>query len=117
SIFHPPVNYMDTATVFIPIDLIDGLGINTLCISLDNTQIIEEMLEINNDVCVDVNVLSPDIVPIWPYEFAVIPDQGPTLKCSTGNPFAPVKTYRIELDTTDLFNSPLMQSTTITQGG
>lgn len=117
SIFHPPVNYMDTATVFIPIDLIDGLGINTLCISLDNTQIIEEMLEINNDVCVDVNVLSPDIVPIWPYEFAVIPDQGPTLKCSTGNPFAPVKTYRLELDTTDLFNSPLMQSTTITQGG
>lgn len=117
TIFHPPVNYMDTATVFIPIDLIDGLGINTLCISLDNTQIIEEMLEINNDVCVDVNVLSPDIVPIWPYEFAVIPYQGPTLKCSTGNPFAPVKTYRIELDTTDLFNSLLMQSTTITQGG
>ncbi|MCF8276288.1 MAG: hypothetical protein K9J17_06080 [Flavobacteriales bacterium] len=117
TIFHPPVYYLDTVTVFIPIDLIDGLGINTLCISLDNTQLIEELLEVNNDVCVDVNVLSPDIVPIWPYKFAVIPDQGPTLKCSTGNPFAPVKTYRIELDTTDLFNSPLMQFTTITQGG
>ena len=117
SIIHPPVHYIDTLTVFIPIDLIDGLGINTLCISLDNTQIIDELSEVNNDVCVDVNVLSPDIVPIWPYKFAVIPDQGPTLKCSTGSPFAPVKTYRIELDTTDLFNSSLMQSTTITQGG
>lgn len=117
TIYHPPVNYMDTAVVFIPINLVDGLGINKLCVSLDNTQIIDEMLEINNDVCVDVNVLSPDLVPIWPYEFAVIPDQGPTLKCSTGNPFAPVKTYRIELDTTDRFNSPLKEFTTITQGG
>lgn len=117
SIFHPPVYYLDTLKVFVPIDLIDGLGINKLCVSLDNSQIIDELLEVNNDVCVDVNVLSPDIVPIWPYKFAVIPDQGPTLKCSTGNPFAPVKTYRIELDTTDLFNSPLMQFTTITQGG
>ena len=117
SIFHPPVNYLDTLTVFVPVNLVDGLGINTLCVSLDNSQLIDEMLEVNNDVCVNVNVLSPDIVPIWPYKFAVIPDQGPTLKCSTGNPFAPVKTYRIELDTTDLFNSPLMQFTTITQGG
>jgi len=117
SIFHPPVYYLDTLTVFIPVNLVDGLGINTLCVSLDNSQLIEEMSEVNNDVCVNVNVLSPDLVPIWPYKFAVIPDQGPTLKCSTGNPFAPVKTYRIELDTTDLFNSPLMQFTTITQGG
>lgn len=117
SIVHAPIDYLDTLTVFIPIDLIDGLGINVICVSLDNTQIIDELLENNNDVCVNVNVISPDLVPIWPYKFAVIPDQGPTLKCSTGNPFAPVKTYRIELDTTDLFNSPQMQFTTITQGG
>jgi len=117
SIFHPPVYYLDTLKVFIPINLVDGLGVNKLCVSLDNSQLIEEMSEVNNSVCVDVNVLSPDIVPIWPYKFAVIPDQEPTLKCSTGNPFAPVKTYRIELDTTDLFNSPLKQFTTITQGG
>lgn len=117
TILHAPVHYIDTLTVFIPIDLIDGLGINKLCVSLDNAQTVNELSEVNNDACVEVNVLSPDIVPIWPYQFAVIPDQGPTLKCSTGNPFAPVKTYRLELDTTDLFNSPLMQSTTITQGG
>jgi len=117
SIIHPPVHYIDTLSVFIPIDLIDGLGINKLCVSLDNSQIIEELSEVNNDVCVDVNVLSPDLVPIWPYKFAVIPDQGPTLKCSTGQPFAQTRTYRIELDTTDLFNSPLLETTTITQSG
>lgn len=114
---HPPVNYIDTFSVFIPIDLIDGLGINQLCVSLDDGQYIDELSEVNNDACVSVNILSPDIVPIWPYEFAVIPDQGPTLKCSTGQPFAPEKTYRIELDTTDLFNSPIMEFATITQSG
>lgn len=117
SIIHPPVAYLDTFDVFIPVDLIDGLGINTICISLDNTQIIDELSEVNNDVCIDINVLSPDIVPIWPYKFAVIPDQGPTLKCSTGSPFATEKTYRIELDTTDQFNSPQLESTTISQEG
>lgn len=117
SIIHPPVSYLDTMNVFIPIDLIDGLGINTICISLDNTQIIDELSEINNDVCLEVNVLSPDIVPIWPYKFAVIPDQGPTLKCSTGTPLAPERTYRIELDTTDQFNSPQLEFSTITQSG
>ncbi len=117
SIIHPPVNYIDTLSVFIPIDLIDGLGINKLCVSLDNAQAIEELSEVNNDVCVNVNVLSPDLVPIWPYKFAVIPDQGPTLKCSTGQPFAQTRTYRIELDTTDLFDSPLLETTTITQSG
>ena len=117
SLIHPPVGYLDTFDVFIPIDLIDGLGINTICISLDNTQIIDELSELNNDVCIEVNVLSPDIVPIWPYKFAVIPDQGPTLKCSTGMPFAPERTYRIELDTTDQFNSPILETTTISQEG
>lgn len=117
SVIHPPVAYIDTMTVFIPIDLIDGLGINTICISLDNPPYIDELSELNNDVCVEVNVLSPDIVPIWPYQFAVIPDQGPTLKCSTGNPFAQERVYRIELDTADLFNSPILETTTITQSG
>lgn len=117
SIVHPPVYFLDTLTVFIPVDLIDGLGINTLCVTLDHSSAIDELLETNNDVCVNVNVISPDLVPIWPYKFAVIPDQGPTLKCSTGDPFAPLRTYRIELDTTDLFNSPLMQFTTITESG
>ncbi|MCF8460662.1 MAG: hypothetical protein K9G46_08060 [Flavobacteriales bacterium] len=119
TIIHPPVYYLDTLTVFVPVNLVDGLGINKLCVSLNDpvNNNVGEVNFSNNFTCVDVNVLSPDLVPIWPYKFAVIPDQGPTLKCSTGNPFAPVKTYRIELDTTDLFNSPLKQFTTITQGG
>lgn len=117
SIIHPPVYFQDTLKFWLHVNPFDGVGINTVCVSLDNTQIVDELSEVNNFVCIQPLIISPDIVPIYPYEFAVMPDQGITLKASTGNPFAEEKTYRLELDTTDLFNSPLLQFTTVTQGG
>ncbi len=117
NIIHRPVNYIDTMQVMIPVDFVDGLGINNICVYVDATDTIAESNEMNNQACIGVNVISPDIVPVYPYEFAVMPNQGITLKASTGNPFAAEKTYRFEVDTTDLFNSPLKQVTTITQGG
>lgn len=117
TIAHPPVYYLDTLKFWLHIDPFDGVGVNTICVSLDNSNIVDELSEFNNDVCIRPFIISPDIVPIYPYEFAVMPDQGITLKASTGNPFVEEKTYRLELDTTDLFNSPLLQSTTVTQSG
>lgn len=117
DILTAPVHFMDTLTVWIPIDLVDGLGINNVCVTLDAPDEVTESDETNNFACIAVNIISPDIVPVYPYEFAVIPEQGITLKASTGNPFAEEATYRLELDTTDLFNSPIRQHTTVTQGG
>ena len=57
-----------------------------------------------------------DLIPIYPYEYAVMPEQLVTLKASTGNPFAAIDTYKFELDTNDLFISPLA-STVITHSG
>src|SRR5690606_34585729 len=56
-------------------------------------------------------------VPIYPYNFAIIPDPSPTLKASTGDPFAPVRTYLFQIDTTDLYNSPMMESATLQAPG
>jgi hypothetical protein len=117
SIIHHPVDYIDTMTVMVPVDFLNGIGLNNICVTLDATDTITEIDEMNNAACLSVNVISPDIIPVYPYEFAVMPDQGITLKASTGNPFAQEKTYRLEVDTTDLFNSPIRQFTTVTQGG
>jgi hypothetical protein len=117
DIIRTPVHYIDTMTVMIPVNLVDGLGINNICVTVDASDVIVELDETNNSACKAINVISPDIIPIYPYEFAVMPDQGITLKASTGNPFAPMTTYRLEVDTTDLFNSPIKQFTTITQTG
>ena len=117
ALTHPPIFYSDTLTFTFAIDPINDGGLNSICVSLDNTFLIEEMSETNNDVCIEPLIVSPEIIPVYPYEFAVVPDQGVTLKASTGDPFAPSRTYRFEVDTTDLFNSPIKQNTTITQSG
>ena len=53
------------------------------------------------------------IVPVVPYEFAVVPVDSVTVKASTVNPTADFNTYRFELDTTDLFNSPFKRFATV----
>lgn len=111
------VFYKDTVTLRLPVDLINGVGLNQLHIRVDSDFIIDEESETNNSVTIDLLIKSPDIFPVYPYEFSVMPDQGITLKASTGDAFAPERTYIFELDTTDLFNSPLKQTTTITQSG
>src|SRR5690606_5885266 len=57
------------------------------------------------------------IYPVWPYDYAVIPYDTVTVKGSSVNPFADVATYRFEIDTTDLFNSPFKKYKTITSLG
>ncbi len=109
--------YKDTITFKFPTDLNKGGGVNTFYITADITNAIDELNENNNFVVKTLFINSDDLVPVYPYKFAVVPKQGITLKASTADPFAPARNYRIELDTTDLFNSPIKQSTTIYSSG
>ncbi|MBK7944128.1 MAG: hypothetical protein IPJ85_01940 [Flavobacteriales bacterium] len=72
----------------------------------------------NNTASTSLFITSGDIVPVYPYDFAVVPDPTATLKASTGDPLAPVRTYVFQIDTTDTFDSPAMESfTTQAPGG
>ncbi len=115
-----PVFFKDTVSVRFALNQIYGIGINQLYIHVDDgpSPVIDELSEQNNFINnMNFVVQSPDIIPVYPYKFAIMGEQGITLKASTGDPFAASKTYRLELDTTDRFNSPSLQYTTITQGG
>ena len=115
-----PIFFKDTLTVRFATNQIFGIGINQLYVHIDDGPfpVINELSEQNNFINnMNFVVQSPDIIPVYPYKFAIMGDQGITLKASTGDPFGPVRTYRLQLDTTDRFNSPLMQQTTITQSG
>ncbi|MCS6935530.1 MAG: C25 family cysteine peptidase [Chitinophagales bacterium] len=111
--------YLDTFSLRLP-TLINniGYGQNTIQIQLDATNTFDEMDECNNQLVspISFNIQGDDVVPIYPYEFAIVPKQGVTLKASTVNPFAPLRTYRFEIDTSELFLQPL-QSGTVTQTG
>jgi hypothetical protein len=118
--------YIDTVTFKIPTVYSNvGYGANEFLPYVDAGFEIDEMSELNNGPVDAANTAKPvvltiqrdDIIPIYPYEFAIVPQQGVTLKASTINPFAPARNYRFEIDTTELFNSPLLQSQIMNQTG
>jgi len=110
--------YKDTVIFRLPVDLIRGPGLNHFCIKVDAGNWIAEYSETNNEACVDFTINISNIVPVYPNEFAIYPYDTVTLKASTGYPFLPNQNYIFEIDTTDLFNSPLKKSAIINhQGG
>jgi hypothetical protein len=109
--------YKDTISFKVPFDFVNGTGLNKIIVSLDWFNNVDELNEGNNSTtAIDLLISGGDIVPVYPYEFAIIPTGSVTLKASTANPFALAKNYRFQVDTTDTFISPLAD-TLINSGG
>ncbi len=113
---HAPM-YQDTVTVSLDVNSFKGIGLNTLKITLDAWNEISELSKLNNSVTVVLPITSYDIMPVYPYEYSVIPQNKVTLKAYTGNPFAPERKYVFEIDTTDLFLNPLARGIVSHAGG
>ena len=109
--------YKDTFTVKLPVDLINGVGLNNFGIKVDVMDVVEELTENNNEILYSLLIKSDNIIPIYPYNFAVVPDIMQTLKASTGNPFALDTSYIFQIDTSDAFAPPMAQYTTSQTGG
>jgi len=103
------INYIDTIVFSIPLYANIGVGINNFSVKVDIPSVIAEQYdEVNNNQLTKQVLFDIDgIYPVWPYDYAVVPNDTITLKGSTVNPFAGMLTYRFEIDTTDLFNSPM----------
>jgi hypothetical protein len=104
----PFLHYKDTVTFKIPLQANIGTGMNNFSVKADIPTVIPEQYEeiTNNTVEYPFIVNIDGIIPVVPYEFAVVPRDSVTVMGSTINPIATYKTYRFEIDTTDLFNSP-----------
>src|SRR5205085_11540672 len=71
----------------------------------------------NNTITKDVYIFEDELRPIYPYTFSIINQQNPTLYASTANAFAESRQYLMEMDTTELFNSPLKTARSVTSAG
>ena len=101
-----------------------GAGQNLFYPYVDAGFEIKEMAEDNNGLGLNPKPLfiqQDDVLPIYPYEFAIDSSANVILKASTTNPFATLRTYDFEIDTTQLYNSPIgngfHQKGTVTQTG
>ena len=111
------IRYADSISVDIPIIATRDKGLNKITITVDADNAVDELYETNNSVTKDVFIYDDDIRPVYPYNFAIINKQNIKLVASTANPFAVSTQYNMELDTTELFNSPMKITRTITSKG
>lgn len=92
-------------------------GINKILVALETENRISELSENNNNVSADVVIFEDDLRPVYPYQFSIVNKQGTQLVASTSNPFSSTKSYRMELDTSALFNSAGKVSKEVTSAG
>ncbi|HYV95785.1 MAG TPA: C25 family cysteine peptidase [Chitinophagales bacterium] len=117
-------HYCDTLRLVIKTEANQAFGMNNFYIKVDagiNDSTangdVDEISELNNILTPTLFINSDDIIPVWPYNYSIVSAQGVMLKASTVNAFAAQKQYVIQLDTTQFFNSPLLQTKKILQIG
>lgn len=107
----------DTTAVWMPLNKVADIGLNKYRVTVDDNNAFAEVSEANNTATLELFIYSESLVPIYPREFGIVKNPNITLKASTLNPFRPVGRYRLEIDTTELFNSSLKQSTLVNSSG
>jgi hypothetical protein len=113
----PGIRYIDSVTAMLRIDPIRDKGLNKITVTVEADNVVDEIYETNNSITKDIFIYEDEARPVYPYNLAIINKQNIKLTASTANPFNPSRQYRMELDTTELFNSSAKVSRTITSPG
>jgi Peptidase family C25 len=113
----PGIRYMDSLTYIMDIIPTRDLGLTKLSFCIDADNAVDELFESNNCITKDIFITDNDIKPVYPYNYAIINTQGIKLVASTANAFSPSRQYVMEMDTTQLFNSPFKLSRNTTSVG
>lgn len=113
----PGIRYSDSLDLNVPIIATRDKGANRIIITIDADNEVVEKSETNNMAAKDVFVYEDEARPVYPYAYAIIKNPTQKLYASTANPFSTLKDYVMEIDTTELFNSPLKRSRQVTSVG
>ncbi len=112
----PYITYKDTVAFKLPVDFKKGSGLNRFDVTVDVYDEVPEIDDLQNNTAHSVlQINSTDINPVYPDEYAIVPNANVTLKATTADLFAAPRSYRFELDTTPFFNSPKFLTSTIHQ--
>lgn len=113
----PGIRYLDSLSYTIPIVATRDKGLNKITISIDADNVVDELYETNNSITKDFFIFENEARPVSPYNYAIVSRQDIKLHVSTANPFNAVQEYKMEIDTTTFFNSPLKVTRTVNSAG
>lgn len=105
------LNYNDSITIGFPLDLKNAVGTNYFNISADlPINEIDELDDYNNNELnqIPYYISGYGVLPLYPYEFAVIPTDTISLVAQSLNYFADNANYLFQIDTSIFFNSALL---------
>ncbi len=100
------IKYMDSVNLVVAINPITDKGLNKLIVTLDVDNRISELSETNNTITKDFYIFEDELRPVYPYNYSIVSQQNITYSGSTANPLGGQRQYMMEIDTTELFNSP-----------
>ncbi|GAC1422090.1 MAG: hypothetical protein NVS9B7_19550 [Flavisolibacter sp.] len=111
------IRYADSISIMVPIDPINDKGLNKITVTADADNAVDEIYETNNSITKDVMIFSTGASPDYPFDYSIVNKQNIKFLASTADPFNSPRQYRMELDTTGLFNSAAKITKTITASG
>jgi len=109
--------YMDSLSYTFPIKSTRDRGLNKITVTVDAGNTVDELYETNNTVTKDIYIIEDGVKPLYPYDYSIVSDNDVKLVASSTDPFAGSRDYLMEIDTTELFNSPLKVSRSINSSG
>ncbi|MFT3747953.1 MAG: C25 family cysteine peptidase [Agriterribacter sp.] len=107
--------FIDSLSLTIPTNPTVSKGENKFIITLDSDNQIQEVSETNNTLIKSVFILEDELKPVSPYIYAIVNKPDITFYAYATQLSRSINSYIMEIDTTELFNSPLKQ--TITKNG
>ncbi len=111
------IRYADSLTLTVPVNAARDKGLNKITVMLDADFKVDEMSEDNNTATKEFFIYDEEARPVYPYNFGIVNDAATKFYASTANPFNAVRSYTMEIDTTETFNSALKVSRTISSPG
>ena len=112
-----PIMTMDSILLSVPIVASRDQGQNYINITINGDNSIPEVTYTNNSTRVGIYVYINEARPIYPYDYSIVTIPNQKLFASTADPMAPLLNYVFQIDTTELFNSPLLVTKTISSIG
>ncbi|HSF45101.1 MAG TPA: C25 family cysteine peptidase, partial [Chitinophagaceae bacterium] len=108
---------IDSLQFNVPINPLTDKGENKILVTLDADSEVAERTELNNTLTKPFVIIEDELRPVYPYNYGIVSKPNITFYASAANPFAATRSYTLEVDTTELFNSSFKKSVTIQSGG
>jgi hypothetical protein len=104
----PPLKYSSSISVKIPVIGVVEKGMNAFRVVVDSMDLVDESIETNNTAERTLLISDNNVKTVFPYNYSIVHNWPTKFVANVVDPLAPAANYRIQLDTTQLFNSPLL---------